>query len=957
VSLTGTSSAVVTADASGNYIFSGLANGNYTVTPSEAGFTFSPSSLPVTVNGANVAGINFTASQITPVLSVAPTGVFMPATQGGTNPAPAAIAASNSAGGPMSFTATSDSSWLTVNPGSGSAPQQLQLSASITGLALGTYKGHVTITANGAQGSPATVTVTLTIGVATDWLTVDHDSSRSGYAVDETTISSANVANLQLSWSTSVDGSVTAQPLFVHNIQIAGQTRDILIVGTGGNSLYTLDASNGSTLWTRNFGPPTPNTWGLPDGFGIEAPPFIDRVAGRIYTVSTEGNFRTLSLLDGTDLYPALPLIVNPSTNKVWGGLNRVDNAIYVATGSNGGDVSPWRGQVYQIDISGTPAVTGNFVVVPSIPAPNGGGGIWGYGGVSADLATGTIYGSSAFDSNVNSNGNEQAVPYADSMFALNSSLNLLGYYQAPTPTTIPCSGAPCDLDFASSPIFFEPTGCPSMVTAGNKNGNLYLFRAADLATSAPPLQVLTLNAPNDSLGSGGVGGVPAYSPANNMLYITDAGPGVTGVSAGIVALKVTSSCRLQVAWSQPLGGNDTPNSTPTIANGVVFVGQGNSGVIHAYDAQSGTELWHSGSQYGAAATFAAPIVAGGKVYAGSWSSFSGGGMVGGFSLNTVPVLSVSPSSLSFAGTMGGNNPQPQTINVTNSGFGTLNFTAASDRTAWLSVSPTTGTAPQALQASVSIGTLGNGTYVGHITITAPGATGSPAVVTVTLTVGSSSHPPAMDVTVFKDNSSAGTSITTSAFSTNAGNVLLLAFVATDYLSNANTTVTGVSGAGLTWVLVARRNAQSGTSEIWRAFAPSPLANVSVTATLSQSVMASMTVMTFTGVDTSGTNGSGAIGATSGNSASSGAPTASLVTTRNNSWVFGVGNDYDNAISRTPGAGQSLVHQDLTPVGDTYWVQMQNSPTPVSGTTVTINDTAPTTDRYNLCIVEVLPGS
>jgi len=117
-----------------------------------------------------------------------------------------------------------------------------------------------------------------------------------------------------------------------------------------------------------------------------------------------------------------------------------------------------------------------------------------------------------------------------------------------------------------------------------------------------------------------------------------------------------------------------------------------------------------------------------------------------------------------------------------------------------------------------------------------------------------------------------------------------------------------------------------------------------------------MTVMSFTGVDPSGTNGSGAIGATGTANASSGAPTASLVTTRNNSWVFGVGNDFDNAIARTPGSGQSLVHQFLAPIGDTYWVQMQNAPTPARGTTVTINDTAPTTDRYNLTICEILPA-
>jgi hypothetical protein len=144
-----------------------------------------------------------------------------------------------------------------------------------------------------------------------------------------------------------------------------------------------------------------------------------------------------------------------------------------------------------------------------------------------------------------------------------------------------------------------------------------------------------------------------------------------------------------------------------------------------------------------------------------------------------------------------------------------------------------------------------------------------------------------------------------------------------------------------------------GTSEVWRAFAPATLTNVTVKATLSQTVTSSITVMSFKGVDTTGSNGSGAVGNVASGSNPTGAPTAQLVTTRNNSLVLGVGNDWDNATNRTVGAGQTLVRQYLSPNGDTYWVQRTTSPVPLSGTTVTINDTAPTTDRYNLSIVEV----
>lgn len=950
VALTGAATATVTADSSGNYVFPGLANGAYVVTPNKSGYTFSPANGTVTLSGADQSAVDFSASALAPVLSVNTAAVSFLANQGGASPAPYPVVIANAGTGSLNFTASSDSAWLSVSPASGVAPQQIQLIASQAGLAVGSYTGHVTIGASGVQGSPFTITVSLSVGVIGDWLMVDHDAARTGYALDETAITTANVNNLQLSWATTVDAAVTAQPLLVRSVQIAGQTRDALVVGTGKNTLYALDAGNGSVLWSRNFGPPTPNTWGLPDGFGIEGSPVIDRTTGRIYTVSTDGIFHTLSLADGTDVYPALTLVANAATNKVWGGLNKIGNNVYVATGSNGGDVAPWRGQVYQVDVSAAPKLAGNFVVTPGIPAPNGGGGIWGYGGVSADPATGNMFAASAFDSN------QTTLPYSDSIIALTGNLNVLGSYNPPQASSYSCAQAPCDLDFASTPVFFQPPNCPAMVAAGNKDGNLYVFRVSDLTASGSPFQVLQLNVPSDSIGSGGVAGVPAYSAADNMLFVTTAGAGFGGVAAGVVGLNITSSCNLQVGWSIPLGGSDMPNSTPTVANGIVFVGEGKTGIVHAYNATTGAQLWQSSAQFGAASTYTAPIVAGGKIYTGSWKTVTGGGIVGAFALPApTPILSVSPQSLTFNAASGGANPAPLTINVANSGAGTLNFTAASD-SPWLSVSPQSGTAPLALQISANITGLAVGSYTGHITVTAPGAQGSPGTITVTLSVSSGgSGAIAIDARAFGDGTSAVATVETSAFSTAAANELLLAFISTDWTSGANTRVNSVSGGALTWVLVQRANIQKGTSEIWRAFTTSPLSNVTVTAVLSQKVFSSITVMTFTGADPSGTNGSGAIGAKNAAAGPTGAPAASLVTTRNNSLVLGVGNDFDNPIARTVGLGQTLVHQYMPSVGDTYWVQMQNKASALAGTTVTVNDAAPTTDRWNLAICEVLP--
>jgi hypothetical protein len=69
LTLSGAASGTTTADAGGNYTFGSLANGSYTVTPSKAGFTFSPTSTNVTISGSNRSSINFTSTAQTYSLS------------------------------------------------------------------------------------------------------------------------------------------------------------------------------------------------------------------------------------------------------------------------------------------------------------------------------------------------------------------------------------------------------------------------------------------------------------------------------------------------------------------------------------------------------------------------------------------------------------------------------------------------------------------------------------------------------------------------------------------------------------------------------------------------------------------------------------------------------------------------------------------------------------------------
>jgi hypothetical protein len=69
-----------------------------------------------------------------------------------------------------------------------------------------------------------------------------------------------------------------------------------------------------------------------------------------------------------------------------------------------------------------------------------------------------------------------------------------------------------------------------------------------------------------------------------------------------------------------------------------------------------------------------------------------------GHAMSSSPILSVSTMTVAFSAVQGSSsNPSPASIDVTNTGTGTLNFIAASDA-AWLTVSPPSGTAPPSLR-------------------------------------------------------------------------------------------------------------------------------------------------------------------------------------------------------------------------------------------------------------------
>ena len=101
------------------------------------------------------------------------------------------------------------------------------------------------------------------------------------------------------------------------------------------------------------------------------------------------------------------------------------------------------------------------------------------------------------------------------------------------------------------------------------------------------------------------------------------------------------------------------------------------------------------------------------------------------------PAIGLNTTSLGFAGTVGGTNPSAQTFAISNTGGGTLTWSAG-DNATWLTLSPLSGTNAGTITASVNVAGLLAGSYPATITVTATGATPKTIPVTLTITASTS---------------------------------------------------------------------------------------------------------------------------------------------------------------------------------------------------------------------------
>ena len=916
VNLTGSATSTVSADGSGNYAFSGLTNGAYTVTPSKSGFNFSPASQPVTLNSASVSALNF--ATVTYTISGTISG----------------------AGGPGASVSLSGSSSAAVTAdGSGNF--------TFTGLQNGSYtitpsKANFTFTPASQPATISNASVT-----ALNFATVTYTISGviSGTGGPGATVSLAGAATS----SVTADGS--------GNYSFSGLTNGAYTV-TAGKSGYTFSPASqpvtlsGASVSGVNFGTITYTIAGTIAGLG-----------GPGATVSLSGS-------------ATATVTANASGNYAFSGLT---NGSYTVTPSQSGFSFSPGSQAVTVNNAGVSAV--NFTTVTYTIS----GSVSGAGGAGATV---TLGGAAAGTVTADANGNYAFTGLPSGAYVVTPSQS--GFSFTPPSQSVTVS----TVNLAAVNFGTVTYTLSGTLTGPGSNG-------ANVTVTGPTTATVASNSSGNftltGLNNGFYNVTSSYAGVTfnpDWQSVTINGANVTGTS-----FSSFQNCPCSIWNSSVVPGTIDASDSNAIEVGVRFgsdvVGYITGILFYKGSTNTGTHignLWSNSGKLLATATFSNesasgwqqvnfshPVqIAANTTYVASYHT-----AVGNYSYDQNYFTSAYNSPPLHARQDGSNGANGVYTYSSSSAFPTTSYLSTNYYVDVVfataqTISGTIG-GPGGAGATVTLSGASNATTTadasgnysftnvisGSYTVTPSqsGVTFAPASRTLTATgadipaVNFTSNPGlAMDQVVSTDRNTTSTILTSPTLTTANSNELLLALISTD-ASSAGITVNSVTSSDgvLTWSLVKRTNTQLGTAEIWRAFSPSPL-TTAVTATLSQSVAASITVVTFTGVDTTTTNGAGTIGATAGNNADPGVPAASLTTTRNNSWVIGVGNDWDSATSRTTGANQTMIHQFLAAHGDTFWVQSQTNTTPLAGTVVTINDSAPTGDRYNLSLCEVLPS-
>ncbi len=638
-------------------------------------------------NTANIGGAT-ASSYTTPATTSADNGakfdVVVSNTAGNITSAQATLTV-NAA--PVAPTISTQPANQTVNAGqtatfsvvaSGTAPLTYQWQkngVAITGATAASYTTPVTTTADSGElfrvvvsnsaGNVTSNSATLTVNPGTSNSTVDvityhYDNGRDGQNLNETALTPANVNSTQFGkkGEFSVDGHVDAQPLYLSQVTIGGQKKNVLYVATEHGSVYAFDADsiNGTTstfLWktsTLGSGETTSDNRGcgqVSPEIGITATPVIDRSRNAIYVVAMSKNsggtyfqrIHALDLTTGQELfggpmnvtatYPGTGdnssggnVVFDPKQYKERPGLLQINGTIYT-TWSSHCDARPYTSWVMAFSAD-TLAQTSVLNLTPN----GNDGGIWMAGTAPAADSSGNLFfiiGNGTFDTTLNASGFPVNGDCGNCFVKLSTSAGLkLADYFTPF-NTVAESNADTDFGSGGGILMLDVTDSGGntrhLAVGAGKDSLIYVVDRDAMgkfnATTDQIYQEIS-----GQLG-GGVFSMPAFF--NNTVYYG-------AVGDALKAFPVTAARLAAAPSSQSTHHFGYPGTTPSVSangttNGIVWAIENSGAVLYAFDATDLTKELYDSNQaannrdHFSGNKFITPMVVNGKVYVGTATS------------------------------------------------------------------------------------------------------------------------------------------------------------------------------------------------------------------------------------------------------------------------------------------------------------------------------------------------
>jgi len=460
---------------------------------------------------------------------------------------------------------------------------------------------------------------------AYDWLQFNGDPQHSGNNTLETRISPENVAGLQQLFQVNLPGVVDGAPAYLHGVQTAQGTKDLLFVTTREGHIIALDAATGAQVWAHQY-----SANGCLINLGSRtcyttSSPAVDPNHQFVYSYGLDGYVHKYQVGDGKEIkgggWPEL------ATTKAFN--EKGSSALSIATAQNGnsylyvtnsgyyGDRGDYQGHLTAINLAdGKQKVfnslcsnqTVHFVQRPGTPdCPNVQSGIWSRASVIYDPETNKIYmttGNGHFDPNLHD--------WGDTVFALNPDGS--GANGGPLDSYTPgnfdqLDVTDDDLGTTAPVILPAPQGSKvrHLALQSGKDGIIRLLNLDNLSGQGGPGNTggevgQTITVPQGD----GVFTQPAVwvNPADHSTWVFIATD--NGISGLKLAVDGSGIPLLESQWTDPAGG-----TSPVVANGVLFYAS--YGGISALNPLTGEQVWNDPQV--ASFHWESPIVANGVLY------------------------------------------------------------------------------------------------------------------------------------------------------------------------------------------------------------------------------------------------------------------------------------------------------------------------------------------------------